>query len=231
MKPNEMLPRFNLFERIQHVILFSSVILAIITGLPLKFPEAGISHVVVMLLGGVEMRTFLHHASGITMVVLGLFHILYYIFIDRSVPFYRREILFNRKDASNFYQHMRYILGFRKDLPIMGRYTWFEKFDYFAVGWGIVVMGVTGLAILYIDISMKYIPLAWIQTLWAAHSEEAMLATLFLLIVHMYHVHFSPEKFPMSLTWLHGKISRHEMKKYHPEELEELEGGKSNVRE
>lgn len=241
MKNNGIFQRFNLFVRLQHIILFTAVILAIITGLPLKFPEARLSQIVVALLGGAEMRTLLHHIAGFTMVILGIFHVLYYVIIDmdRKVPFYKRPflffykrpILFNRKDASDFYQHMRYILGLRKDLPQMGRYTWYEKFDYFAVFWGIAIMGVTGFAMLYMETALKIIPLSWLQVLWTAHSEEAMLATLFLLIIHMYHVNFNPEKFPVSLTWLYGKISRREMEKYHPLELKEIEGGKEDVKE
>lgn len=231
MKNNDMFPRFNLFERIQHIILFTAVILAVITGVPMKFPEARLSQIVVALLGGVEMRMLLHQIAGFTMVILGVFHFLYYIFIDRKVPFYRRPILFNLKDASNFYQHMRYILGFRKDFPQMGRYTWFEKLDYFGATWGIAVMGITGLAMLYMETALKIIPLSWLQVLWAAHSEEAMLATLFLFIIHMYHVHFSADKFPMALSWLHGKVSRKEMEKYHPLELKEIEGGQEDVAE
>jgi len=214
-----MLQRFNLLERLQHIILFTAVILSVITGLALKFPEAVLSRLIVTLLGGVEMRMLLHHIAGWAIVIVGVFHVLYYIFVDREVPFYKRPILFNRQDASDFYQHMRYILGLRKDMPQMGRYTWFEKFDYFGATWGIIIMGVTGLSMLYMETALKYIPLSYLQALWAAHSEEAMLATLFLLIVHMYHVHFSADKFPMSLTWLHGKISRKEMEKYHPIEL------------
>jgi cytochrome b subunit of formate dehydrogenase len=226
-----MLPRFTLFERIQHIILFSAVILAVITGLPMKFPEARLSQAVVVLVGGVEMRSLLHRIAGWTMIILGVSHVLYYMLIDRKVRFYKRSILFTRKDASDFYQHMRYLVGLRKDLPQMGRYTWFEKFDYLGATWGLTVMAITGLAMLYMETALEFIPLSWLQALWAAHSEEAMLATLFLLIVHMYHVHFSADRFPMSLTWLHGKISRREMKKYHPIELRQIESGEGNVAE
>ena len=162
------------------------------------------------------MRMILHHWAGMIMVGLGLFHVVYYVFIDRRVPFYKREILFRPKDFSDLVQHQRYNLGLTRQFPRMGRYTWFEKFDYIGVIWGIGVMGLTGLPMLFMDQALRFIPLSWFQALWAAHSEEAMLATLFLVIIHMYHTHFSPERFPMSLTWLHGKVSREDQEKYHP---------------
>lgn len=215
--------RFDLAFRIQHGVLFIAVIVASITGLPMKYPDAWLSQATVWLMGGVEMRHWLHHIAGWTMTLLGVVHITYYLFIDRSVPFYKRAVFFRWKDFKDLLQHQQYNLGLRKDFPRMGRYTWFEKFDYVGVIWGIAVMSITGLAMMYMDTVLHFIPLSWLQTLWAAHSEEAMLATFFLLVIHMYHVHFSPERFPMSLTWWHGRISREDMEKYHPLELEAWE--------
>jgi formate dehydrogenase subunit gamma len=223
--------RFGLFFRIQHAVLFSSVILAVITGLPMKYPDAWLSRVAVMLMGGVEMRSFLHHAAGLTMVVLALTHVIYYVLIDRRIPFYKRPILIRWQDAKDLVQHQQYNLGLRTDFPRMGRYTWFEKFDYVGVTWGLLVMGLTGLPMLYMDQALHFIPLSWLQALWAAHGDEAMLATLFLLVIHMYHVHFSPERFPMSLTWWHGRVTREDMEKYHPLELEEQQRAQREAEE
>ena len=229
--PDREYRRFGVFFRIQHGILFTSVLLAIVTGLPMKFPDAWLSRTTVFLLGGVEMRAHLHHLAGLVMVALGLVHLLYYMFVDRSIPFYRRPILFRPQDFKDLVQHQKYNLGLAREMPRMGRYTWFEKFDYVGVIWGVGVMGLTGLPMLYMDVALQYIPLSWLQALWAAHSEEAMLATLFLIVIHMYHTHFSPERFPMSLTWLHGKISAEDMEKYHPLELEELEEQKAGAQQ
>jgi formate dehydrogenase subunit gamma len=169
------------------------------------------------------MRMLLHHIAGLTMVGLGVVHVVYYVFINRRIPFYKRPVLLRLKDAKDMLQHQQYNLGLRKELPRMGRYTWFEKFDYVGVTWGIGVMALTGLPMLYMNYALNWIPLSWLQTLWAAHSDEAMLATLFLLVIHMYHVHFNPERFPMSLTWWHGRVTREDMERYHPLELEQWE--------
>lgn len=216
--------RFGVAWRLQHGILFVSVIVAIVTGLPMKYPDAWLSRATVTLMGGVGVREWLHHVAGLTMAVLGVVHVIYYVFIDRRVPFYKRSVLFRPQDLRDLVHHQQYNLGLRTDFPRMGRYTWFEKFDYLGVSWGIAVMSLTGLAMLYMDTALRFIPLSWLQVLWAAHSEEAMLATLFLLVIHMYHVHFSPERFPMTLTWWHGRVSREDMEKYHPLELEAWEG-------
>ncbi len=223
MTPPDSRQRFDLMFRVQHGILFVSVLIAIVTGLPMKFPDAWLSQTTVTLLGGVEARAWLHRGAGLVMVGLGLFHWLWYVLLDRRIPFYRRGVVPTPQDATHLVQHVKYNLGLADSLPRMGRYTWFEKFDYIGVTWGIAVMGLTGLPMLFMDQALRFIPLSWLQALWAAHSEEAMLATLFLLAIHMYNTHFSPERFPMSLTWWHGRISQEDMEKYHPLELEAIE--------
>ncbi len=222
-KAKEKVRRFGKLFRVQHVILFTCVLLLIASGLPLKFPHSAWARWLIRLQGGMEGRALIHHAAGQALLLLGLFHFFWYGLVDRKTPFYKRAILPMPRDAVHLWQHLLYVVGRRKTLPKMGRYTWYEKFDYIGLMWGIAVMGFSGMSMLYMDVVLRWIPLSWLQVLWAAHSEEAMLATLFLLVIHMYHVHFNPEKFPMSLTWLSGKISREEMEKYHPLELEELE--------
>jgi len=214
--------RFGLLFRVQHIILFVSVLLLIISGVPLKFPEQAWARAIIWLQGGMPGRAFIHHTAGLALVGVGVFHVFYY-FVWERIPFWKRPIMIQISDARDLVLHLGYIVGLRKELPPMGRYCWFEKLDYIGLTWGFLVMGITGLAMLYFNTAVKFIPMAILQIMWAAHSEEAMLATLFLLIIHMYHVHFNPEKFPMTLTWLHGRIGREEMEKYHPLELSEIE--------
>jgi formate dehydrogenase subunit gamma len=219
----ESFQRFDRLFVVQHMILFTCVLLLIVSGVPLKFPHQAWARWLIWAQGGLHARALIHHTAGHVLVLLGVFHFVWYVLVQRKPPFYRRAVMLRPEDAQHFWGHLLYVLGQRKTLPRMGRYTWYEKFDYLGLLWGIGVMGVSGLSMLYMNVVLQWIPLAWLQVFWAAHSEEAMLATLFLLVIHMYHVHFNPEKFPMSLTWLHGKLSREEMEKYHPLELEALE--------
>jgi cytochrome b subunit of formate dehydrogenase len=223
MESRKQYRRFRKLFIVQHMVLLTCVLLLIVSGVPLKFPQSELARWTIWLQGGMDARRIIHHTAGQTLVGLGIFHFLFYVFVERSVPFYRRAILLRWSDLANILGHVRYMLGRQSSLPAMGRYTWYEKLDYIGLLWGIMVMGLSGMSMLYMDVVLRVIPLSWLQVFWAAHSEEAMLATLFLLIIHMYHVHFNPEKFPMSLTWLNGLISREEMEKYHPLELERIE--------
>lgn len=219
MKDKRRYRRFSLLGRLQHLILMLSVLMAVVTGMPMKFPDAWWAGWIIETLGGVENRTLLHKYAGLTIVFLGLFHAIYYLLLNWRVPFYKQPILPRLKDADDFWQHMRYNIGLRPELPRMGFYTWFQKFDYLGAIWGVLVMGLTGLAMLYMESAMRYMPLAWLQSLWTMHGDEAMLAAFFPFSVHMYHVHFNRDVFPMSLAWVNGLATRKYMEKYHTLEL------------
>ncbi len=221
MNNHKYYSRFTVFARLQHFVLFMAVFCAIITGLPMKFPEQNWAVIAVKMVGGMEMRAWLHHAAGLVIIFVGLLHFIYYFFLDWKTPFYKRPIIPRARDFSDFYHHMKYIVGLDREKPQMGYYTWYEKLDYFGAIWGISVMGITGLAMLYMDEALHIMPMAWLQVLWAIHTEEAMLAILFLFFIHMYHVHFSRDNFPMSLTWINGLTSEEHMNKLHGRMAEE----------
>ena len=201
--------RFGMGFILQHAILFTSVIVAVVTGIPVKFPDNAVSQVIVDLVGVGELRHLLHVGAGFAMVALGVGHFIYHLLFVKT-PFWRAEMFPRLEDFRNFIHHNLYNLGLKKDMPKMGRYTWYEKLDYFGATWGIGVMGVTGIAMFYMEELVHFLPLSIIQMFWVAHGEEAMLATLFLLVVHMYHAHLNPWKFPGSKTWIDGKVTKHE---------------------
>lgn len=227
-KEKIMRKRFGPLFIAQHILLFSAVIVAVVTGLPLKFPDSNLAKQAVSLVGGYEMRHLLHLLAGYVMVGLGCLHFIGHI-LSVKTPFWKQEIIPNFKDVGDFFKHNLYNLGLRKSMPAMGRYTWFEKMDYWGAVWGIGIMGASGIIMAQMELSLNHMSLAVFQAIWAAHSSEAMLATLFLLVVHMYHAHFRPDHFPGSGTWCHGKIDEKEMEKYHPLELEKIKKESSKL--
>jgi cytochrome b subunit of formate dehydrogenase len=100
-----------------------------------------------------------------------------------------------------------------------------EKFDYWAVYWGIVIMVGSGLLLWSPELAMRYLPKYALDIAQAVHSDEALLAAAAIIIWHFYNVHFNPECFPMNWAWLTGRISRKRMRKHHPLEYERLLGG------
>lgn len=215
--------RFTLSQRIQHIVLFISVFILAATGLPRKYYDAWWAGYLVDFFGGLDNMALLHRVAAVMMIGVGLYHVFYYILVERQVPFWRRAVIPTKKDFVDFYMHMKYILGLSDEFPKMGRYTWYEKFDYMGAFWGMVIMIFSGLIMWKFDIALQYIPLGVLEAIWVMHGEEATLAIAFLVLIHMYNAHINPEVFPMTLRWIHGKITREEMEKYHPLELEEIE--------
>jgi cytochrome b subunit of formate dehydrogenase len=115
-----------------------------------------------------------------------------------------------------------FMLGLKKERPLFDRFMYLEKFDYWAVFWGIVMMVGTGFVFWFPVFFAKYAP-SWIITAaQIVHGEEATLAITFLFVVHFYNVHLKPSIFPMNWVWLNGRITVATLKHEHPVEYERL---------
>jgi cytochrome b subunit of formate dehydrogenase len=217
----EMFQRFNRNFRFQHMVMFSSVIILIITGMPIKFPNFILSRFFVNLWGGINNSTIVHRI-GAGMLIYFMVHHMLYTILSRDG---RRDFMLlipMPKDIRDAIQNVRYFLGRSPEKPKFGRFSYVEKFDYWAVYWGCVIMIGSGALLWGESIALKYMPKYFLDIAHEAHSDEALLATLAIVIWHFYNVHFNPDRFPGTLMWWHGQISEHEMKDHHPLEYEEI---------
>ena len=227
----EYVRRFGLQFIIQHLVMFTSVILLVLTGIPLWRIDfhGGLWWDQAFLKSAdfLQLMSSIHHMAGVMLIAVSVYHLLYTILSREG----RREfvaLLPTPKDFTDVAENMMYFVGRRKDPPRFGRFTYYEKFDYWAVYWGCVIMIGSGLALWYPRLTAQYAP--WMNYDLAAliHADEALLAGLALFVWHFYNVHYNPAKFPGSLMWLHGKIEKEELKDFHrleydamfPEEME-----------
>ena len=212
--------RFGWNFRTQHMILLVSCLILIITGLPLKFHEARISQLFFDLIGGVQMSTLIHRIGAVGLIAVGAYHLLFLVAFREG----RRDfwgLLPRPKDGMDLLQMLRYFLGRTDEKPRFGRFSYVEKFDYWAVYWGMVIMIGSGLILWFLETSLQYLPKFAADIAREAHSDEGLLATLAIIIWHFYNVHLNPENFPMNWTMFTGKISEEEMRRHHPLEYEE----------
>ena len=218
--------RFSWNFRAQHWVLLVSCLTLIITGLPLKFHEARLSQLFFDLIGGVGTSTLIHRIGAVGLMAVGGYHLLYLVAFREG----RRnflKLLPVPQDVLDFFQMIRYFLGRTEEKPRFGRFSYVEKFDYWAVYWGMVIMIGSGLILWFLETSLQYLPKFAADIAREAHSDEGLLATLAIIIWHFYNVHLNPEQFPMNRTFLTGRISEEQMRTHHPLEYEELMAGRA----
>jgi cytochrome b subunit of formate dehydrogenase len=213
--------RLSLNQRIQHAVLIFSFTLLVVTGMPVRYYESPVSKGLVELMGGMEARALLHRIGAVIFIALCVYHALYTVFTPRG----RQEFvaLFPWiKDAKDIIQQLLYYFGLAKEMPRFDRYSWIEKFEYLAVAWGGTIMILTGFVLWFPSKAMVIFPKWVVDVARVAHSYEALLAFLSIIIWHFYTVHLSPDFFPMNPAFITGKLTEEQMRHHHPLEYERV---------
>jgi cytochrome b subunit of formate dehydrogenase len=212
--------RFDIVQRIQHIIFLLSFTVLGFTGLPQKFPLSPISIGFFNLFGGVENVRIIHHTSAIVMMIVSVFHVLevlYRVLVLRTpismIPWI--------SDLKHVFDDIFYYLGRRKHKAYYGRYSYVEKAEYLALIWGTIVMGLTGFMMWNPISTLRVFPGEAIPAAKAAHGGEAILAVLAIIIWHFYHVHLKH----LNKSMFTGILNREEMEREHPGELARIESG------
>ncbi|RJP33733.1 MAG: hypothetical protein C4527_03945 [Candidatus Omnitrophota bacterium] len=211
----EMIQRFNIHALTQHLLVMISVLILFVSAFSLwglRYPGAPWAAALTALWGGVDFWRIIHRIGAILLLFTGLYHLIYCIVHAEG----RRDFALmvpRKKDFTDFFENIRWFLGKQNQQPQFGRFTYFEKFDYWAVFWGCVIMGITGLGMWFPEVVKMIVPTAdsiWFDSFKEAHAHEALLAFLAIVIWHVYNVHLRPGRFPGSLFWVHGRIPKKE---------------------
>lgn len=216
--------RFELSQRIEHVLLIISFTTLAITGLVQKFPLNAVSVFIVDLLGGVETVRIIHRFAAVLFGVESIYHFVvagYKLYVQGK----KATMVPGVKDARDAIQLFLFNIGIGKKRPKMGRYNFMEKAEYWALIWGLILMGGTGLMLWNPIATAKVLPGVVIPAAKVAHGLEAILAVLAILLWHFYNVHIKHWNWSM----IRGTLTRHEMEEEHAEELEEIEKGLAQV--
>ncbi len=219
-KEGEYFQRFSLNVRVQHFILAFGCIILIITGLPIKFHETWWAELYFKITGGIQISRFFHRIGATLLVIVAIWHTIYLFTKEGRSEF--KELLPRKKDFLDFLINIKYFLGLSKEKPKFGRYSYIEKFDYWAVYWGMVIMIGSGTLMWFHNFFLGVIPKYILDIAKEAHSDEALLATLAIVIWHFYNAHLNPEVFPFNPTIFTGKISKERMLHEHPLEYEKM---------
>lgn len=225
MKNNEITYlRMSRNERVQHFLLLFSFIILVLTGFGLKFPEAWWVRWIAYVIGenAFEARGIVHRVASIVLIIVSVYHLIYIFFNKRGRQLVI-DFLPSKKDISEFKDSMLYLSGKEIIKPKFGRFSYIEKMEYWAVVWGTVIMGATGFILWFKDFFFKYISNTGMDIATTIHYYEAILASLAILVWHFYFIFLNPDVYPMNKAWLSGLMTKEEMEKEHPLELEKLE--------
>jgi len=220
--------RFIRLNRVLHIIMIVSFMSLALTGMTLKFSYTTWAVILAHLFGGFESAGYVHRLAAVFMFGIFVAHIVELFKMKkrenktwRKLIFGPDSMMFNRNDLREFIGSVKWFLG-KGPRPKFGRWTYWEKFDYFAVFWGIFVIGSTGLTLWFPEIFTLVLPGYFLNIATIIHSDEALLAVGFIFTVHFFNTHLRPEKFPMDLVVFTGRMDLEEFKHDKPAEYEAL---------
>ncbi|PLX02355.1 MAG: hypothetical protein C0595_11120 [Marinilabiliales bacterium] len=225
--------RFNKRQRVTHIMVILSFLLLALTGMTLKFAHMEWAAWIANLLGGVKSAGAIHRFAAIITFAYFTFHLLTLFQLRakegvsaKEFIFGKNSLMFNKQDIKDLSASLKWFFG-KGPRPEYGRWTYWEKFDYMAVFWGVAVIGLSGLILWFPEFFTQFIPGWAVNVAQIINSDEALLATGFIFTVHFFNTHLRPESYPMDTVIFTGHVPLEEYKKDRPREYRELvESGK-----
>ena len=210
--------RFGLRPRLEHVAVMLLFLVLAVTGFPQKFFGAAWAAWTIDALGGIDTVRWLHRMAGIVFAALTVVHLgvaLTLVLSGRS----GWTMLPTRKDFADVVLMLRYYLGLSEEHARFGRFDYRQKFEYWGLVLGGLMMIVTGFMLYLPALTTRFLPGELIPAAKVAHSNEGLLAFLVVIIWHIYNAHLAPEVFPFDPSIFTGRVTREFMEKEHPLEL------------
>lgn len=208
--------RFDRRTRWLHAVLMTCFLGLTATGLPLLFSEAPWAPLLSTLFGGFHGAGLVHRALGATLLAALVYHVgsvLWRAFVrgERGLLWGPDSMVPQPRDVVDAYRQVRWFLG-RGPRPAFERFTYWEKFDYWAVLWGTAIMGAAGLVLWFPVAASRVLPGWMFNIALFVHGAEAVLAIGFIFVVHFFNGHLRPGKFPMDLVIFTGTVTEHDLR-------------------
>ncbi len=207
----QLVMRMPLRFRWQHATLLISFFVLVLTGFALKFPDSWFASFLSL---GERMRHLLHRIAAVFLMGVSFYH-LFDLGFSKAGRRLVKDLFPALDDVRGAWQNLRYHLGLGAEKPEFTRFSYAEKAEYWALVWGMVVMGVTGVMLWAKVMVGNHLPRWWLDAATAIHFYEAVLATLAILVWHFYQVFLDPDVYPMNWAWWDGKMPLHHYREEH----------------
>ncbi len=219
---NDYVTRFSVQQRLEHVGVMLLFVVLALSGFAQKFFEAQWAQWLIVAMGGIHRVRWVHRGAGILFAAVVVGHVagaLYLVASRRSKP----SIVPTRKDFTDAVMMIRYYLRLSDEQARFDRYDYRQKFEYWGMVLGSMLMVVTGFMLYLPVLTTRFLPGEFIPAARIAHSNEGLLAFLVVITWHIYNAHLSPDVFPFDDGIFTGKMTVERMEKEHPLELERME--------
>jgi cytochrome b subunit of formate dehydrogenase len=218
--------RFDRKTRLMHVVVMTSFLGLSATGLPLLFSEAPWARFLATIFFGFKTAGYVHRFFGAALLGAIVFHladVLWRAFVkgEKGIFWGPTSMVPQPKDFADFFGMVKwFVVGGPQ--PKIEHFSYWEKFDYWAVLWGTGVMGAAGLMLWFPVLASRILPGWMFNVALFVHGAEAALAIGFIFAVHFFNGHLRPGKFPMDLVIFTGRVSAHELQHERAAEFERL---------
>jgi len=218
--------RFSLTWRIAHFVFAVSLMILTLTGIPLFYPDAPWAKPLMDLLGGPKTAGIVHRVNAVIFASVFFWHLIYMAVKGgrnwkKFKIFGPNSLIPGLQDLKDIVSMFKWFVG-KGPRPVFDRWTYWEKFDYWAPFWGVTIIGASGLVMWIPYFTARYLP-GWVFNVAPIfHGEEAFLAVVFLFTVHFFNNHFRPDKFPLDRIMFTGTMTIDELKHQHPLQYQRL---------
>ena len=218
--------RFTRAQRYMHAVLFTTFLGLAATGLPMRFSQSAWARRFASGVGGFGAIIFFHKLFAVILTLAFLIHVREIfqralVRREKGIFWGPTSMVGNWKDVKDLFGHLRWMVGLGPK-PQFERYAYWEKFDYWAVFWGMVVIGFSGYAMWFAPFFARFLPGWALNAVLVIHSEEGLLAILFIFSIHFVNTHLRPDSFPMDLVIFTGVESEEEFKTKRPMEYQRI---------
>ena len=203
------------FERLQHAVLVISFFTLVWTGFALKYPDQWWARPLLMMEGSHSMRSLIHRVAAVVFMAVTVTHLVSLI-VSRKLRAHWKEMWPNINDPREALSGFAYNLGLGDTPPARSPHSYVEKAEYWAVVWGAAVMIATGVLLWANNFVLRHLAKSWLDVATSVHFYEALLATLAIVVWHLYSVIFDPDVYPLNTAfWTGDSVKKPEAEKEH----------------